>query len=253
MPPLHPTPDLAPESNPVPCAKVQPMDLQATFPADSLRQGPTPGPSGKFSTPFFAPRSSLWTFRQVFNTIPCAKVQLLDLQATFRPHSLRQGPTPGPSGKFSTPFLTSRSNSWTFKHLFGPIPYVKVQPLDLQASFQHHSLRQGPTPGPSGKFSTPFLTSRSNSWTFRQVFNTIPHAKVQPLDLQATFRPHSLRQGPTPGPSSNFSAPFLASRSNPWTFRQVFGLWQVGGVANNRLAINNLLIFLVAKRNEKYL
>ena len=100
MPPLHPTPDLAPESNPVPCAKVQPMDLQATFPADSLRQGPTPGPSGKFSTPFFAPRSSLWTFRQVFNTIPCAKVQLLDLQATFRPHSLRQGPVCGPSGKF---------------------------------------------------------------------------------------------------------------------------------------------------------
>ena len=93
MPPLHPTPDLAPESNPVPCAKVQPMDLQATFPADSLRQGPTPGPSGKFSTPFFAPRSSLWTFRQVFNTIPYVKVQPMDLQATFPADSLRQGPT----------------------------------------------------------------------------------------------------------------------------------------------------------------
>ena len=32
-----------------PCVKVQPMDLQASFPADSFHQGPTNGPSGKFS------------------------------------------------------------------------------------------------------------------------------------------------------------------------------------------------------------
>ena len=155
-------------------------------------------------TPFLAPRSNSWTFKQLFGPIPYVKVQPLDLQATFRPHSLRQGPTPGPSSNFSAPFLAPRSNPWTFKQLFGPIPDVKVQLPDLQASFQHHSLRQGPTPGPSSIFSAPFLTSRSNPWTFRQVFDTIPHVKVQPLDLQASFRHHSSRQGPTPGPSGKF-------------------------------------------------
>ena len=79
---------------------------------------PADGPSSKFSAPFLAPRSNQWTFRQVFGPVLCAKVQAMDLQASFRPRSLRQGPTNGPSGKFSAPFLAPRSNQWTFRQVF---------------------------------------------------------------------------------------------------------------------------------------
>ena len=34
-----------------------------------LRQGPANGPSGKFSGQFIAPRSSQWTFRQLFRLV----------------------------------------------------------------------------------------------------------------------------------------------------------------------------------------
>ncbi len=87
----------------------------------SLRQGPVDGPSGKFSSRFFPPRSSRWTFRQVFQPVFCAKVQPLDLPASFPADSFRQGPTNGPSGNFSGQFFPSRSNQWTFRQLFGPI------------------------------------------------------------------------------------------------------------------------------------
>ena len=48
-------------------------------------------------------------------------------------------------------------------------------------------------------------------------------AKVHPLDLHYTFRPHSLRQGPHSGPSVHFPAPILARRSTLWTFRTLSG------------------------------
>ncbi len=144
------------------------MDLQATFPSNSLRQGPTNGPSGKFSSQFFVPRSGQWTFRQVFRPILCAKVQPMDLPASFRPDFLRQGPADGPSGKFSAPFFA-----------------------------------QGPTCGPSSNFSIQFLAPRSSRWTFRQVFRPVFCAKVQPMDLPVSFRPDFLRQGPANGPSGN--------------------------------------------------
>ena len=77
--------------------------------------------------------------------------------------------------------------------------------MDLPASFPASSLRQGPVDGPSGKFSSRFFPSRSNQWTFRQLFRPILSVKVQPMDLQATFPANSFRQGPTNGPSGNFS------------------------------------------------
>ena len=167
-------PVLAPRSNqwtfrqifrPILCAKVQPMDLPVSFPADSLRQGPGSGPSGNFSCRFLAPRSSRRTFRQVFQPVFCAKVQPMDLPVSFPASFLRQGPTAGPSGKFSTPFFAPRSRQWTFRQVFGPILCSKVQPMDLQANFQADSLLQGPADGPSGKFSAPFFTPRSSQWT----------------------------------------------------------------------------------------
>ena len=161
------------------------MDLQASFRPHPLRQGPADGPSSKFSAPFFAPRSSRWTFKQVFGPILYAKVQPMDLQASFSANSLRQGPADGPSSKFFSQFFAPRSNRWTFKQVFGPIFYAKVQPMDLQASFS-------------------------------------AFAKVRPMDLQATFRPHSLRQGPTDGPSGKFSSQIFAPRSSRWTFKQLF-------------------------------
>ena len=45
-------------------------------------------------------------------------------------------PADEPSGKFSAPFFASRSNRWTFRQVFGPVPCAKVQPMDLPASFQ---------------------------------------------------------------------------------------------------------------------
>ena len=69
------------------------------------------------------------------------------------PRSLRQGPVDGPSGKFSSQFLAPRSSRWTFRQVFQPILSVKVQPMDLQATFPANSFRQGPTNGPSGNFS----------------------------------------------------------------------------------------------------
>ena len=98
---------------PILCSKVQPMDLPVSFRPHSLLQGPANGPSGKFSSQFFAPRSRQWTFRQVFGPILCSKVQPMDLQANFQADSLLQGPADGPSGKFSAPFFTPRSSQWT--------------------------------------------------------------------------------------------------------------------------------------------
>ena len=198
------------------------MDLQASFRSHSLRQGPADGPSSKFSAPFFTPRSSRWTFRQVFQPILCAKVQPMDLQASFSANSLRQGPADGPSSNFFSQFFAPRSNRWTFRQVFQPNLCVKVQAMDLQASFRPHSLRQGPADGPSGKFFSQFFAPRSKRWTFRQVFGPIPCAKVQPMDLPASFRPHFLRQGPTDGPSGKFFSQFFAPRSGRWTFKQVF-------------------------------
>ena len=85
---------------------------------------------------FFASKSSRWTFRQVFQPVPCAKVQSMDLPASFPADSFRQGPTNGPSGNFSGQFFPSRSSRWTFRQLFRPILSVKVQPMDLQATFR---------------------------------------------------------------------------------------------------------------------
>jgi len=149
----------------------------------------------------FARRSTPWTFSTLPPPILCAKVQPLDLQYTFRPHSLRQGPHSGPSVHFSAPFFARRSTLWTFSTLFSPIPCAKVHALDLRYTFRPHFLREGPRSGPSVHFSAPFFAPRSTLWTFGTLSALILCAKVHPLDLRYTFHPHSLREGPHPGPS----------------------------------------------------
>ena len=128
-----------------------------------------------------------------------AKVQPVDLPATFQANSFRQGPASGPSGNFPGRFFPPRSSRWTFEKLF-----------------RADSFRQGPASGPSSNFPGQFFPSSSSQWTFGKLFRPILSAKVQPMDLRETFRPLIRR-----------------------------------GMADNHLAISNLLIFLVAKKETK--
>ena len=139
---------------------VQPGCKQQVYSSSSFATG-----NVRNQLPVLAPRSNQWTFRQVFRPVFCAKVQPMDLPVSFRPHSLLQGPAEGPSGKFSSQFFAPRSSRWTFRQVFGPIFCSKVQPMDLPASFPASLLLQGPTEGPSGKFSIQFLAPRSSQWT----------------------------------------------------------------------------------------
>ena len=118
-------------------------------------------------------------------------------------------------------FLASRSSRWTFRQVFQPILSVKVQPLDLPATFPASFLRQGPVDGPSGKFSGRFFPPRSSRWTFRQVFQPILSVKVQPMDLQASFRADWCQVGVVFVPGLEKNCARSAFFSRPGTVKRI--------------------------------